>query len=106
MMANRLFIILSSCFFSFAAFPQYDKLEPLHGNSALMYSTQNIPSTQKTMAAGSLTLPFFDEFSYAGPYANANKWVFPGSQSVFVNHGYPIAPPTIGVVTFDGLNRN
>lgn len=80
---------------------QRDSLKPLSGNAVLMNQKQsNAHLAQKTSSV-TLFLPFFDEFSYSTPYPNANKWDM--SKSVFVNHTYPIAPPTIGAATFDGL---
>lgn len=48
-----------------------------------------------------IDLPFMDDFSYAGPYPN-EKWV---DRNVFVNNTMAIDPVSIGVATFDGLNR-
>lgn len=57
----------------------------------------------KTGAAMPLTLPFFDDFSYQGPYPDANKWQ---DRSVFINNTYPFYPPTYGVATFDAIDQN
>ncbi len=46
-------------------------------------------------------LPFFDDFS--SNELNTNKWI---GNSVLVNSNYPVNPPTLGVVTFDGLDSN
>ena len=56
-------------------------------------------------SSGSLFLPFKDDFSYAplNKYADQRLWADSG---VYINWGYGIAPPSIGVATFDGLNRN
>ncbi|MEC9209775.1 MAG: T9SS type A sorting domain-containing protein [Bacteroidota bacterium] len=50
----------------------------------------------------SVSLPFVDDFSYDSPIVNPDLWE---QSSVFVNRTYPINPPTIGVVTFDGMNE-
>ncbi|HWY39127.1 MAG TPA: hypothetical protein VNY73_11245, partial [Bacteroidia bacterium] len=90
---------------SFSAWAQGEELRPLGGNSILMYHQQKSTHNDARKAAATATyLPFFDDFSYNGPYADTNRWNM--YKSVFVNHTYPIAPPTIGVVTFDGLARN
>jgi len=47
----------------------------------------------------SLSLPFFDDFS--SPNISSNLWI---GNSTLINNNYPINPPTIGVVTFDGLD--
>lgn len=50
-----------------------------------------------------LGLPFFDDFSYDRSIASIDLWE---QSSVFVNRSYPLNPPTIGVATFDGLDRS
>jgi hypothetical protein len=57
---------------------------------------------------GSLTLPFFDDFSrYSLPTndpavpAGWQRW---SDSSAYLNTHYPVSPPTIGVATLDGLN--
>ena len=47
----------------------------------------------------SLSLPFFDDFSSLS--ISSNLWI---GNSTLINNNYPINPPTIGVVTFDGLD--
>jgi hypothetical protein len=48
------------------------------------------------------TIPFLDDFSYAGPYPDQRHWQ---DNFVFINRDYAYSPPTIGVATFDGLNE-
>jgi hypothetical protein len=49
------------------------------------------------------TLPFFDDFSsYAGPYPSKNFWL---DKNVYVNSTLAKNPPSVGFVTFDGLDR-
>ena len=50
----------------------------------------------------SLALPFVDDFSYNSSVVNPDLWE---QSSVFVNRTYPINPITIGVATFDGLDK-
>jgi hypothetical protein len=47
-------------------------------------------------------IPFVDDFSSNQIYPDQNKWL---DRLVFVNNRFPIAPPSINVATFDGLNR-
>lgn len=56
-----------------------------------------------------MSLPFFDDFStYSLPTNNPDipvelqRWE---DDNVFINCDFPIMPPTIGVATFDGLDR-
>jgi len=45
---------------------------------------------------------FFDDFSaYPGPYPSADFWL---DKSVFLNYTLAKDPPSVGLVTFDGLN--
>tara|TARA_B100000925_G_scaffold291790_1_gene281460 strand:+ start:1220 stop:3007 length:1788 start_codon:yes stop_codon:yes gene_type:complete len=51
----------------------------------------------------SLSLPFIDDFSYDSNIVSSDLWQY---STVYVNRTYPINPPTIGVITFDGLDEN
>jgi hypothetical protein len=51
----------------------------------------------------SRSLPFFDDFSYAGPYTDGNLWL---DREVFVNQTYAIDPPSLGAATFDGIDAS
>lgn len=46
-------------------------------------------------------LPFFDDFSYDGPYTDPRYWL---DRDVLVNATYAQQPPSVGVATFDGIN--
>jgi len=48
-------------------------------------------------------LPFIDDFSYNTLFPKEAFWA---SKSVFVNRSYAVSPPTIGVVTFDAMNKD
>ena len=50
----------------------------------------------------SLSLPFFDDFSYDSPLVDDDFW---HNSSVYVNRDYPLNPPTVGVATFDGMDE-
>lgn len=61
--------------------------------------------TQRTQGSTPLTLPFWDDFSFNYSklnYANDSIWQY--GQSVWVNTGMGINPPTINVATFDGID--
>lgn len=85
-----------------------EQLAPLHGNIRLITTPKTKPShqaaLQKVMNVSD-TLPFFEDFSYAtvSSYPSPLYWT---DSSVFVNTGFAMAPPSIGVATFDGLNKN
>jgi hypothetical protein len=61
------------------------------------------PLAYKTLSA-SLNIPFLEDFYYSPTksYPDQNKW---SDEMAYVNSGYGIAPPSIGVATFDGLNK-
>ncbi len=48
-----------------------------------------------------LNLPFFDDFSNAGPYPDADLWL---EDKVYVNSHLAYQPPSVGTATFDGLD--
>ncbi|HKC68200.1 MAG TPA: hypothetical protein VKG26_08215, partial [Bacteroidia bacterium] len=113
-MIKKLYILLFFIAVSFIAQAQKPALKPLHSNATLIeyhknkakqkHATQLNSKIQSTPTT-TLTLPFYDEFSYAGPFPDTTKWPTIQSQSVFVNHTKAMAPPTLGVATFDGLDR-
>jgi len=47
------------------------------------------------------SLPFFDDFSYDGPYPDQGLWL---DRDPFINDKMAIDPPSVGVATFDGLD--
>jgi len=50
-----------------------------------------------------LSLPFFDDFSYDNVYPSSKLWL---DKNVYVNNNFAKNPPTIGVATFDVLDEN
>ena len=80
-------------FFSSSLFAQ-EILSPLLSNP-------RVNNCQISKNKNSLMLPFFDDFS--SNELNTNKWI---GNSVLVNSNYPVNPPTLGAVTFDGLDSN
>ncbi|MCR9154411.1 MAG: T9SS type A sorting domain-containing protein [Bacteroidetes bacterium] len=58
------------------------------------------PSTAKSKQA--LNLPFKDDFSYPGNTVDPSKWEL---SDVWVNQTWARSPITLGIATFDGLNR-
>lgn len=84
-----------------------EHVKPLNGNIHLINYKSNIsPNNTYSNKTASVTdtLPFFEDFYYApnSPYPSGNHWK---DSSVYVNTGFAIAPPSIGVATFDGLNK-
>lgn len=82
-----------------------EQLMPLNANAQLLSApARQAQAARTTSVTGLDTIPFFEDFSYSpsSPYPTANHWI---DSNVFVNHGFAIAPPSIGVATFDGLNK-
>ncbi len=81
-----------------------EQLRPLSSNNSLPKQTTIKYLNKKTATVSPLNLPFFDDFSYSykSPYPSANNWI---DSNTFVNSGFAIAPITLGVATFDGLNK-
>lgn len=48
-----------------------------------------------------LTLPFMDDFSYAGPFPDGVHWL---DEDTYINNELADGPPSFGVATFDGVN--
>lgn len=84
-------------------------LRPMHGNAHLLYQEAKADFKKSERAVrtttGSLSLPFFDDFYYAtrSAYPSNAFWT---DSSVYVNTGMARTPLSIGVATFDGLNKN
>lgn len=82
-----------------------EQLMPLSTNAQLTRQVIKPATASRTSSITPMdTLPFFDDFSYSplSPYPKAKHWI---DSNVFVNHTFAIAPPSIGVATFDGLNK-
>jgi hypothetical protein len=83
----------------------------LSGNLTYFYSDlkkeKSAPvsaSAARSSAGATLTIPFKEDFYYASTqsYPDQKLWM---DSSTYVNTGHAIAPPSIGVATFDGLNK-
>jgi hypothetical protein len=56
-----------------------------------------------TAGGDTLEVPFIDDFARGVGYPNDQYWV---DHEAFVNHQYPVGPPTIGVVTLDAIDAS
>lgn len=54
-----------------------------------------------SVSSDTLSLPFMDDFSYAGPYPSRSHWL---DREAFLNNTMADGPPSIGVATLDGLD--
>ncbi len=94
-------LILSGAGYSVA---QDERMEPLSTNPVLKNAwkeLENSPATRVAASVDTVDLPFFDDFSDYKVWPAANRWT---DSSAFVNLNFPMNPPTLGAVTFDGLN--
>lgn len=98
---KSLVVLLSVISFSLLA---QEQLKPLSGNINLPAIPKNTLLSKKTTSVTPIDLPFFDDFSYAynSPYPSTNNWL---DSNAYINTGFAIAPITLGVATFDGLNK-
>lgn len=79
---------------------------PLNSNPAVQQKAFQLQQTKIRKGGGiidTIPLPFLDDFSYADNdvYPDCNLWT---DKSTYINQTLAIAPPTIGVATFDGAN--
>ncbi|MCX6352405.1 MAG: T9SS type A sorting domain-containing protein [Bacteroidetes bacterium] len=92
---------------------QGQEIHPLKDNEAQQKQFEQWQRFPKPLFKKNLALPFFDDFSYADKfyYDTVNyKGVFPfdllwANHQVFINNTMCDSAPSIGVVTFDGLNE-
>ncbi len=79
-------------------------VQPLGSNTKEQAATsQNISNSASRDFPDTLELPFFEDFSSMWIKPDPAKWL---NNSVFINTDYPVKPPSWGVATFDGLNRD
>lgn len=94
--------------FLFLQFHAQEEIRPLNTNINLNYSdlqSKQIYRNDKIkQKASSLNIPFKEDFFYASTSAFPDQLLWSDS-STYVNTGHAIAPPSIGVATFDGLNK-
>ena len=109
-MTNKLFLA-SVCFLlSYHLFSQGLMEVPLHTNPILVQKWNEQKKQKSVYIAPSIydtlnidTAPFLDDFSKLGPFPDTALWL---DNFVFINRDYPIAPPTLGAATFDGVNQH
>lgn len=93
-----LILILGLPLFAFAQIKQY-------GPARKAAPKKEISPNARQHALNPVSLPFWDDFSYAeGHRADPLLWIV--NDKVFVNNGQAINPPSINVATFDGYNEN
>ncbi len=103
MLKNILFtIVLLSAIYQIKA---QEVLNSLSKNPQLINYTEKTVVNKSTTKGNNVEihLPFRDDFSYKKLFPDEKYWA---SKSVFVNRSYGVNPPSIGVVTFDAMDKN
>lgn len=109
-MIRQLSLILIVIFFGTQLIAQEVERDLLYNPAkAQQYEYERSLPEREKRGTGSIGLPFFDDFStYSLPTNDPDipvelqRWE---DDHVFINCAFPIESPTIGVATFDGLNR-
>jgi len=79
-------------------------LMPLNYNPNLRVNTHKKANIQSALQKDTvLYLPFFDDFSDSYIYPKSSLWI---DSSVYINSNYSNDPISIGVATFDALDKN
>jgi hypothetical protein len=97
-MMKSLFCLFATTFVGMNGIAQ-EKLVKLQENRSLQLHHGSAP--QGLLRTATNVLPFFDDFSYPGPFPDPSLWT---DSEVYINPAAGWLPPTIGVATFDGLN--
>ncbi|MDA3823262.1 MAG: T9SS type A sorting domain-containing protein [Bacteroidales bacterium] len=93
-----LVFILAGVTFSGSAQEYIIPLESNHTLKSLVHQTE-----KKGLDDIMLELPIEDDFSYDSSYPSENIWA---DNYVFINNGYAVNPPSIGVATMDALDSD
>ncbi|MBR4912937.1 MAG: T9SS type A sorting domain-containing protein [Bacteroidales bacterium] len=94
---NKL-VILFICFIPFIGISQ-EVLTGVAQNAAIVKAAKKgIP----VRAVSAVKLPFLEDFSNYTGYPGSDKWL---DRQGYVNRGFAIYPPSIGVVTLDALDE-
>jgi len=104
--SNIVYGILSTVilFLSFSITDAQIVFYPLNNNPTIINNNlkDNNAATRTSLSADTLSLPFIDDFAQEGIYPSSDLWLDSG---VFVNSTFCDNPPTVGVATFDGINK-
>lgn len=98
-----IFLFLLSLILAPAGLRAQEVLLPLQNNPLKSKEALQRHATATKSNTSPLTLPFWDDFSYKGPYPDSNLWA---DNTVFINTSFAVHPKTNGVATFDILNAH
>ena len=104
MKINRIVLFLIIYITHGCSFAQ-EVMSPLEYNPVIHQhiSKYGMHSMKMNVVADSLVLPFQDDFSEAGIYPSAERWI---DNKVFINSDLARNMPTVGVASFDGLDEH
>jgi len=83
-----------------------ERVSPLLCNPDIRHRLINATANElfkTTSVNDTLNLPFFDDFSSETCWPKATLW---SDSTAYVNFGFCINPPSIGAVTFDGIDKD
>jgi hypothetical protein len=95
------FITFLFCLSALSQLNAQEAVGHLMCNPALFQQSRPILPAKKTTAVEPLTLPFFEDFTNYGPFADGGKWT---DFHVYVNNTMGHNPISRGVATFDALD--
>jgi len=98
-MTKNIFAILITVMVSISASAQEMLIMPSY-NPAVANQYRFKSSTASSAEA--IKLPFYDDFSIISVFPSFTRWA---DSSAFINTDYAKFPPSIGVATFDALNK-
>jgi hypothetical protein len=101
------FILFFFTFFICRFAAAQEVLTPLYHNSVIssyLAKYANAPNAMKgaAVSADTLELPIYDDFSGGGIYPDTAIWL---DSNVFINSDFSTNAPTVGMATFDGLDK-
>lgn len=100
------FIVSAASFAQEGLKPLSTNINYLYGDLKPVKDEQAYANYNKTVSTSTVSLPIFiDDFSYSYLQAYPNQALWDDS-STYVNSTFAIAPWSIGVATFDGLNKH
>lgn len=88
--------------FSINLIEAQELLLPLEQNPVKSNHKSRNPLQKAKVAADTLILPFFDDFSHLGPFPDGQLWA---DSFVFINTSFGYHSKTVGVATFDALDK-
>jgi hypothetical protein len=100
---RRIISILFLCLLSWQVLKTQEIVTGLFSIEKIRQYAEKSSYTKSQMLADTLELPFFDDFSGSAPYPDQSRWQ---DRFVFINNTYSEKQRSMGVATFDAIDRN